>query len=116
MRIDLLNLEVLRNFQGLVNLMLVVVLGLIPVALVTLIVGRWRSHRFVLKWAQTAGILSAVLATGYVVAGAACLILESSTPKPAPGYPLFVLPVGGIALIVALAILGTTIRTRWRMG
>jgi hypothetical protein len=102
--------------QGIVNLMLVVVIGLIPVALVTLIVGRWRSHRFVLKWAQAAGVLSAVLATGYVVIGAACLILESRTPKPTPGYPLFLLPVGGIALIAALAILATTLRTRWQLG
>ena len=104
----------MRDSQGIVNLMLVVVLGLIPIALVTLIVGRWRSHRFVLKWAQAAGVLSAVLSTGYVAAGAACLILESSTPTAS--YPLFLLPVGGIALLVSLAILATTIRTRWRMG
>ncbi|MER7249318.1 hypothetical protein [Kribbella sp. NPDC000426] len=104
----------MRDSQGIVNLMLVVVLGLIPVALVTLIVGRWRSQRFVLKWAQAAGVLSTALATGYVVTGAACLILEGRTP--AATYPLFLLPVGGIALAVSLAILGVTVRSRWRMG
>ena len=104
----------MRDAQGIVNLMLVVILGLLPVALVTLIVGRSRSDRFVLKWAQAAGVLSAVLATGYVVAGAACLILAGRTPNP--DYPLFLLPVGGIALLLSLAILGTTVRTRWRMG
>ena len=104
----------MQDAQGIVNLMLVVVLGLIPVALVTLIVGRWRSQRFVLKWAQAAGILSAALSTGYLLAGAACLILESRTPTPT--YPLFLLPFGGVALVLSLAILATTVRTRWRMG
>jgi hypothetical protein len=104
----------MRDAQGIVNLMLVIVVGLIPVTLVTMIVGRWRSQRFVLRWAQAAGVLSTVLATGYVVAGAACLILESRTPAAA--YPLFLLPVGGIALTAALAILAITIRARWRIG
>src|SRR5919198_6297067 len=107
----------MRDSQGLVNLILVVVLGLIPVALGTLIVGRWRSHRFVLKWAQAAGFLSTVLAAAYVVAGAVCLILEERTPERGTAeYPIFVLPVGIGAFLVALAILGGALRTRWRLG
>jgi hypothetical protein len=110
--------------QWLVNVLLAATLGLIPVAFGTLIVGRMRSDRFVLKWAQAAGILATVLALGYVVAGAVCLILANRGPKPDPGipvigdadYPVFLLPLGVAAVLVALAVLGGIVRTRWRMG
>lgn len=110
--------------QWLVNVLLAATLALIPVAFGTLIVGRMRSDRFVLKWAQAAGILATVLALGYVVAGAVCLILANRGPKPDPGipvigdadYPVFLLPLGVGAVLVALAVLGGIVRTRWRMG
>src|SRR3954462_1372035 len=101
--------------QGVVNLMLSCTLVLIPVALVTFAVGWRRSHRFVLKWAQAAGVVSTMLALGYVVAAAVCLILEDRAAGPS-AYPIFLLPAGVGALLAALAVLGTIVRGRYKMG
>jgi hypothetical protein len=97
---------------------------LIPIAGVTYLIGRRRSNRFVLKWAQAVGLLSTALAAGYAVAGADCLILADRIPDVAPGipspavsdYPVFLWPVGGATLLVALAIFGGIRRTRRKMG
>ncbi|WUJ71673.1 hypothetical protein OG809_00125 [Kribbella soli] len=101
--------------QGIVNLMLSCTLVLIPVALVTFAIGWRRSHRFTLKWAQAAGVVSTMLALGYVVTAAACLILEDRAAGPS-AYPIFLLPVGVGALLAALAVLGTIVRGRYKLG
>ncbi|MGW7683935.1 hypothetical protein ACWGID_24560 [Kribbella sp. NPDC054772] len=110
--------------QRIVSSVLVAALVLLPVALVTFLVGRRGPNRFVLKWAQAVGVLSTALATGYVVAWAVCLILADSVPDAAPGipgpgsydFPVFLMPVGGVVLAVALAMLGGIRRTRRKMG
>ncbi|MFI5696840.1 hypothetical protein ACIA58_33610 [Kribbella sp. NPDC051586] len=101
--------------QGTVNLMLSCTLALIPTAVVTFAIGWRRSHRFVLKWAQAAGVVATILALGYVVAAAACLILEDRAAGPSE-YPIFLLPVGLGALLAALAVLGTIVRGRHKLG
>ncbi|MFF0344109.1 hypothetical protein [Kribbella sp. NPDC004875] len=110
--------------QRIVSSVLVAALVLLPVGLITYLVGRRRSNRFVLKWAQAVGVLSTALATGYVVAWAVCLILADTVPDTAPGipgpgaydFPVFLMPAGGAVVLAAWAVLGSVVRTRRKMG
>ncbi|MGW6201683.1 hypothetical protein ACWF0M_36415 [Kribbella sp. NPDC055110] len=110
--------------QGVVNLVLMSLFILLPIALGTMLFGRSRGNRYVLKWSRGLAILTIVLATAYDVAGAVCLILAEPEPGHEPwvdpsavvDYPTFFLPVGVGALLAALGILVGVIRGRHRLG
>ncbi|HEY3559840.1 MAG TPA: hypothetical protein VGL05_20365 [Kribbella sp.] len=110
--------------QQLANLVLMAMLILLPFALGTMLAGRSRGSRRVLRWARGLTLAALVLAIGYDVAGAICLILAEPTPGHPPWsnpalttkYPYFYLQIGTAAFLAALGILATTIRARHRTG
>ena len=110
--------------QQFANLVLMVMLILLPFALGAMLSGRSRGNRRVLRWARGLAIAALVLAIGYDVAGAICLILAEPTPGHPPWsnpalttkYPYFYLPTGTGAFLAALGLLATTIQARHRTG
>jgi hypothetical protein len=112
------------EYQWLANLVLMSMLMLLPFALGTMLSGRSRGSRFVLRWAGALAVLTIVLAAGYDVAGAVCLILAEPTPgnppwsdpSATPKYPYFYLPIGVGAFVAGLGILVAVVRARHRLG
>jgi hypothetical protein len=112
------------DYQQLANLVLMSMLILLPFALGTMLSGRSRGKRRVLKGAQGLAIVSIVLAIVYDVAAAVCLILAEPTPGHPPWtnpalatkYPYFDLPIGIGTFLAGLCILIGVIRARHRLG
>ncbi|TCC09792.1 hypothetical protein [Kribbella soli] len=110
--------------QGVANLVLMSMLMLLPFALGTMLFGRSRGNRRVLKWARGLAILTIVLSTAYDVAGAVYLLLAEPKPGHEPwadpaavvDYPTVFLPIGIGALLAAAGILVGVIRARHRLG
>src|SRR4051794_20732172 len=110
--------------QQFANLVLMAMLILLPFALGAMLSGRSRGSRLVLRWARGLAIAALVLAIGYDVTGAICLILTEPTPGHPPWTnpglptksPYFYLPIGPAASLAALAVLAGTIRARHRIG
>ncbi|WP_410784674.1 hypothetical protein [Kribbella sp. C-35] len=110
--------------QEIANLVLMSLFILLPLALGTMLFGRSRGNRFVLKWARGLAILTIVLATAYDVAGAVYLILAEPEPGHEPwndpaavvDYPTFFLPIGIAALLAATGVLIGVTRARHRLG
>jgi hypothetical protein len=110
--------------QGIANLVLMSLFILLPIALGTMLFGRSRGNRFVLKWARGLAILAVVLATVYDVAGAVCLILAEPEPGHEPwadpaavvDYPALFIPIGVGALLAGAGVLVGAIRARHRLG
>lgn len=112
------------DYQQFANVVLMAMLMLLPFALGAMLNGRSRGSRRVLRWARGLAIAALVLAIGYDVAGAVCLILAEPTPGHPPWsnpaqatkYPYFYLSIGTGAFLAALAVLTGTIRARHRIG
>ncbi|MBP2350770.1 hypothetical protein JOF29_001853 [Kribbella aluminosa] len=112
------------EFQRVANGVLLALLMLLPFALGTMLSGRSRGSRRVLGWARGLALATVVLAIGYDVAGAVCLILAEPTPGHEPWvdpaavvhYPTFFLPIGVAAFLAALGTLVATIRARHHLG
>lgn len=110
------------EYQWLANLVLMCLFFLAPAALGTLLAGRWRGNRLVLRWAHALAVLTIVLAAGYDVAAAVFLLLSEPrdgswmTPPDAADDPYFYLPIGVGAFIAGLGILVGVIRARHRLG
>ena len=110
--------------QQLANLVLMSMLILLPFGLGAMLNGRSRGKRRVLAWARGLALLTLVLAVGYDVTGAICLILAEPTPghpswtdpELATKYPYFYLPIGMGAFLAALGLLIGTIRARHELG
>lgn len=110
--------------QGIANLFLMSMLMLLPFALGTMLFGRSRGNRPVLKWARALAILTIVLAAAYDVAGAVYLLLAEPEPGHEPwadpsavvDYPEFFIPIGVGALLAATGILIGVVRARHRLG
>lgn len=110
--------------QEIANLVLMSLFILLPVALGTMLYGRSRGSRRVLKWARGLAVLTIVLAVAYDVAGAIYLLLAEPEPGHEPwadptavvDYPDFFLPIGVGALLAAAGILVGVVRARHRLG
>jgi hypothetical protein len=110
--------------QQFANLVLMSLFILLPFALGTMLYGRSRGSRRVLRWARGLAIAALVLAIGYDVAGAVCLILAEPNPDHPPWnnpalatqYPYFYLPIGTGAFLAALGVLTAEIRARPHTG
>ncbi|WP_238331968.1 hypothetical protein [Kribbella jejuensis] len=97
---------------------------LLPFGLGTMLNGRSRGKRRVLAWSRGLAILTLVLAAGYDLTGAVCLILVEPPPGHEPWndpglatkYPYFYLPIGMGAFLAALGLLIGTIRARHKLG
>ncbi|MFD7160805.1 hypothetical protein ACFV9C_39900 [Kribbella sp. NPDC059898] len=111
-------------FQEVANAVLLALLILLPFALGTMLSGRSRGNRRVLKWARRLSITTVLLAIAYDVTGAVCLILAEPAPGHEPwtdpsavvDYPTFFLPIGVGAFLAALGVLIAAIRARHRLG
>lgn len=112
------------DYQQIANLALMWMLILLPFALGAMLIGRSRGTRSVLKLARGLAIVTIVLAIGYDVAGAVCLILAEpppghppwSDPALATKYPYFYLPIGVGAFLGGLGVLVGVVRARHRVG
>ena len=112
------------DFQQVVNFALMWLLILLPAALAAMLIGRSRGNRPVLKLARVLAIVTIVLAIGYDVAGAVCLILAEpppghqpwNDPELAARYPYFYLPIGIGAFLAGLGLLVGVVRARHRVG
>ncbi len=110
--------------QEIANLVLMSLFILLPLALGTMLFGRSRGNRHVLKWARALAILTILLATAYDVAGAVYLLLAEPEPGHEPwadpaavvDYPEFFLPIGVAALLAGAGILVGVVRARHRLG
>lgn len=108
--------------QGAANLVLMLVFLLPPLALGTMLAGRSRGNRRVLKWARTLAVATIVLAFAYDLAGAVFLLLSEPrngswmTPPGAADDPYFYLPIGVGAFIAGLATLIGVTRAHHRLG
>jgi hypothetical protein len=110
------------EYQWLANLVLMCLFLLTPAALSTMLAGRWRGNRVVLRWARVLAVLTIVLAVAYDVAGAVFLLLSeprNGSWRPPPGAaddPYFYLPIGVGAFFAGLGILVGVVRARHRLG
>lgn len=112
------------DYQQLANLVLMAMLILLPFALGTMLSGRSRGNRYVLKWARALSITTLALAIAYDVAAGVCLILSEPPPGREPWndpalaekYPYFYLPIGIGAFLAALGLLIAAIRARYKLG
>jgi hypothetical protein len=110
--------------QGVANLVLMSLFILLPLALGTMLFGRSRGNRYVLKWARALAIVTIVLSVAYDVAGSIYLLLAEPKPGHQPwadpsavvDYPTFFIPIGVAALLAALGVLIGVIRARHRLG
>lgn len=110
--------------QEVANLVLMAMFILLPLALGTMLFGRSRGKRYVLKWARALAILTILLAAAYDVAGAVYLLLAEPEPGHEPwadpsavvDYPTFFIPIGVGALLAASGILVGVVRARHRLG
>ncbi|WP_427890334.1 hypothetical protein ACQHIV_41995 [Kribbella sp. GL6] len=112
------------EFQEVANAVLLALLILLPFALGTMLSGRSRGSRRVLKWSRRLAITTVLLTIAYDVTGAICLILAEPSPGHEPwtdpsavvAYPTFFLPIGVGAFLAGLGILVGAIRARHRLG
>ncbi|TDW19687.1 hypothetical protein [Kribbella kalugense] len=110
--------------QELANLVLMWMLVLLPFTLAAMLIGRSRGNRPVLMLARVVSVVTIVLAIGYDVAAAVCLILAEPPPGHQPWndpalatkYPYFYLPIGIGAFLAGLGLLVGVVRARHRLG
>jgi hypothetical protein len=110
--------------QEVANLVLMSLFILLPISLGTMLFGRSRGNRFVLKWARGLAIATIALSAAYDVAGAVYLLLAEPKPGHEPwvdpsavvDYPDFCIPIGVGALLAAAGILVGVVRARHRLG
>jgi hypothetical protein len=112
------------EYQVLANVVLTCLFVLPPIALGTMLAGRSRGNRFVLKWARALAIATIVLAVGYDLAGAVFLLRAEPRagrpswlpPPDAVDDPHFYLPLGVGAFVAGLGTLVGVVRARHRLG